>query len=636
MTSRITFLFWIVINAIPFFIFEYYPRLLEHNPFLQVKELNILLCALPFVWGAELYFSAFLLSWLRSRILQATIISILWAYHFIIILNWAYFGSTKTFLKVRDLSLFRFFEDKAMMLSLSSPHEIAIILIAVIIAFAASAYFLTVSKRNSTKFLLKQALINLGFSIAFISIPFLLYGGNIYEQRAGFIRHFMSPRTSLLISHAILSGKDDYQKLNLDELNLETLNTGNHSSSSSTNVLLIIVEALRFDSFKSSMPLTNKFVHDFGVVNKGFAAGTDTSYAQTTLITGQYPLRFPSRDYNSDISYPNIPIYEYFKRLNYRTAQFANEFSNTSLLTTSSGLDKVFNSDSYRNSQLKKYLHSDFRTKSAQATIPNFIIDAAYVDHFIDWIAEEDVPFLSTLYFESSHFPYDFIPKYMGKPKTEHPPLPSQYSFFSYSDQHAPLFKTRYHNTLHYLDQVISRLLESLRKEGLLENTLIIFTGDHGEGFHDPIGVTHGREITSAVTEVPIAFIGLDAKNAFQKQCTASHIDIYPTILDFLDLPVPKELQGVSLLNPKNCLARPKFIVSQGLKYQTALVSDGTLMIHDHQSDSFILKNQQLSDGNTHVLEQCLRKFRSQQLSYYDLEQKVRSKYAPPKLQSCL
>lgn len=100
-----------------------------------------------------------------------------------------------------------------------------------------------------------------------------------------------------------------------------------------------------------------------------------------------------------------------------------------------------------------------------------------------------------------------------------------------------------YHNTVNLVDACIGSVLDALKRTGLDQNTLVIVTTDHGIAFpHMKCCLTdHGIGVTlmMAYPGNPSAGVGNDA--------LVSHLDVYPTICDLLNLPPPSHLQGRSL-----------------------------------------------------------------------------------------
>ncbi|HWL54147.1 MAG TPA: sulfatase-like hydrolase/transferase [Chthoniobacteraceae bacterium] len=97
------------------------------------------------------------------------------------------------------------------------------------------------------------------------------------------------------------------------------------------------------------------------------------------------------------------------------------------------------------------------------------------------------------------------------------------------------------------LDEAYGRLRDALHSLGLLEDTIIVFTSDHGCHFK-----TRNREYKRSCHEasirVPGVISGPGFKGRGQFQGLASLIDLMPTVLEAAGVPVPPGLDGRSLL----------------------------------------------------------------------------------------
>ncbi len=112
--------------------------------------------------------------------------------------------------------------------------------------------------------------------------------------------------------------------------------------------------------------------------------------------------------------------------------------------------------------------------------------------------------------------------------------------------------ETRYLNALHYGDEALGELLKGLEARNLDRKTLFVIFGDHGEAFGQHDGnFGHTLFIYDENIRVPYVIVapGL-MQEPIQSESAVSLIDTAPTILDLLGLPIPRELQGTSMLDP--------------------------------------------------------------------------------------
>ena len=104
-----------------------------------------------------------------------------------------------------------------------------------------------------------------------------------------------------------------------------------------------------------------------------------------------------------------------------------------------------------------------------------------------------------------------------------------------------------YDGSIAYMDEFIGRLLKHISSLGLLENTLIIFTSDHGEEFMEHGGIYH-RGNHDEVLHVPLLIRMPGGASAGEKiHRVVRSIDISPTILEHLEITAPASFQGKSL-----------------------------------------------------------------------------------------
>ena len=107
-----------------------------------------------------------------------------------------------------------------------------------------------------------------------------------------------------------------------------------------------------------------------------------------------------------------------------------------------------------------------------------------------------------------------------------------------------------YDGEIAFVDENFGRLLDGLEARGLLENTIIIVVGDHGESLDQHSEPTHAAFVYDTTMRVPL-FIsvpsgGFARGGVIRRQVRT--VDLAPTVLDLLGLPVHPEMQGVSLV----------------------------------------------------------------------------------------
>jgi len=98
-------------------------------------------------------------------------------------------------------------------------------------------------------------------------------------------------------------------------------------------------------------------------------------------------------------------------------------------------------------------------------------------------------------------------------------------------------------------DRALGRILDGLRARGILDDTLVVVTADHGEGRGEHGEMTHGYLLHDATQHVPLVFRHPSLAPERVEDTLARLSDVFPTILDFVGVPAPAGLDGRSLLS---------------------------------------------------------------------------------------
>ena len=164
------------------------------------------------------------------------------------------------------------------------------------------------------------------------------------------------------------------------------------------------------------------------------------------------------------------------------------------------------------------------------------------------------------------------------------------------------------------IDYNVGRILQALESQGLLEDTIIVFTSDHGELLGDHRLWTKGPFFYEGLINVPLIVYDKDRIKPFVSEGLASSIDILPTVCNLNEMPVPLYADGISQAplfeNPaqsvRNCCmveyrngygkndCVSKVLVTEKLKY--VLYQTGECELTDLENDPEEKRN--LASGN--------------------------------------
>jgi uncharacterized protein len=176
--------------------------------------------------------------------------------------------------------------------------------------------------------------------------------------------------------------------------------------------------------------------------------------------------------------------------------------------------------------------------------------DRKNVTDLLSFLEQRDQkrPFMAYMFFESPHARYYFPPEsVIRKPYLED---------FNYATmdlkKDMPLIKNRYINSVHHLDSQLARIFDYLKQQGLMENTIVLVTGDHGEEFNEFGHWGHGSSFSDPQTHTPMV-LWIPGTGASVEDHMTSHLDVIPTLLPRLGVsnPTSDYALGFDMLGPK-------------------------------------------------------------------------------------
>ena len=193
------------------------------------------------------------------------------------------------------------------------------------------------------------------------------------------------------------------------------------------------------------------------------------------------------------------------------------------------------------------------------------------VHETLDWLQRRDptVPFFSYVSFHRPHAPFNppqwAWDQYINRPRVDPPrgEWASAFEEFREDNYHQTKFGrldpethhrtvTGYYGLITHIDMQLNRLLEGLADYELLDDTVIIFTSDHGDmmGDHDmyrkSVGFEGSANVPLIVRPAP-RFAGDAPRGQVITEVTELR-DIMPTVLDFAGVDVPDSVDGASLV----------------------------------------------------------------------------------------
>jgi arylsulfatase A-like enzyme len=414
------------------------------------------------------------------------------------------------------------------------------------------------------------------------------------------------------------------------------------------NIILLTVDTLRADHLRlygyarDTMPAIEEFARAAVVFENAVVPRGSTRPSYSSMLTGQYPFRHGVRSNSMVLNKHLRTLPEVLRDTGYHTAGFVSNFV---LLGEMSGLQQGF--DLY-----------DDNVEEREAVRENFERTAANTRRAIlDWLdSNPPEPFFLFINFIDPHGPYtpperhrlfrsdrerllkpDKIPEYQK--------VNGILNYFDYVD--------RYDAEIRYTDEAIRFLINDLKDKGSWDNSLVVFTADHGESLGEhKILFKHVDHLWEETTRVPLAIrmprraAQGDNDHPRRVRTLASPMDIMPTILAYLNIATETKFDGRNLLpvvRGKEDLKRAMLIeypnLSKAIDPRPDLYAIRTpthKLIREYRNDTAKLVRQAFFHIEADPLEQQAIPSSNLPPGYHDLAQQLESfveelrAYEPP------
>jgi arylsulfatase A-like enzyme len=124
-----------------------------------------------------------------------------------------------------------------------------------------------------------------------------------------------------------------------------------------------------------------------------------------------------------------------------------------------------------------------------------------------------------------------------------------QYVFDDRAPDFGNSYSDSYDKSINWTDRIIGQFLYDIDELGLLPNTVVVISSDHGEAFEEHGWEGHARNLYREVAEVPVIIIlPIVLDKGIVVDAVTANVDVWPTLLDLLGLPSMEGVDGVSQL----------------------------------------------------------------------------------------
>ncbi len=341
---------------------------------------------------------------------------------------------------------------------------------------------------------------------------------------------------------------------------------------SAPNVLFIVWDTVRSNSVslngynRETTPNLTRWAEKGVYFEKALSAAPWTYPSHANFFTGHWPFQINAQwKFALDTPYPTLA--EYLVARGYQTTAFVG---NTNSCNYETRLDRGFiHYDDYALTpralltrtgpgkwMLDKLLllvnpyerkWADLQARGAEG------INAT----FLSWLDQRrtDRPFFAFLNFFDAHEPYVPPSRYAGNFGIAPQGLVDQQALIDYVGTNKSLLTERdmalvldcYESCIAFLDDQFGRLMDTLRDRGLLENTIVVLTSDHGEAFGEHTLFTHAYAVEIQEVGVPLLILAPGATGGRREPTAVSLRDLPATLMDLLGLRDGSPFPGHSL-----------------------------------------------------------------------------------------
>ncbi|MEM1136220.1 MAG: sulfatase-like hydrolase/transferase, partial [Bacteroidota bacterium] len=311
------------------------------------------------------------------------------------------------------------------------------------------------------------------------------------------------------------------------------------------NILLIIADDMGYADIgcyggKANTPNLDKLAKNGMLFTNFYAAAPNCSPSRTGLLTGRSPSRVGMYSYRPanhpmHLRKEEITIAEVLQKENYQTAHFGKWHLGAL------PADSIFNHPQPKDQGFSYSLGTENNAIPSHLNPINFVRNGKKIGeqkgYSCQLVVNEALSWLDTIYDEANPF-FMYIAFHEPHKKVASPPeLVDKY-------QDLPSNDAAYLANVENLDIAVGRLLERLRKNGELDNTLIMFSSDNGSYRQASNGQLKAKKsyVYEGGIRVPAIFSWPNQiEKGRQIDKAAGFVDVFPTICHLLNITLPTD-----------------------------------------------------------------------------------------------
>jgi arylsulfatase A-like enzyme len=314
------------------------------------------------------------------------------------------------------------------------------------------------------------------------------------------------------------------------------------------NVLLVVIDTLRADRLgvygntRGLTPFLDELAARSHVVERVRAQAPWTNPSVASIFTSRYQSQHRIVDYRSVLVDAEVTLAEALKANGYVTGAFSANGLIGASLGFAQGFDQ-FSAHLLVTGADPTYLRVPWRADRLGAEA-------------LEWLATVQgggAPIFLYLHLMEPHAPYAPPPELLARLRGARPPLDLRAtSEAMYVTSTTPLDEAglqdvidAYDASVMAVDGALRRFFAALEQRGFLDDAVVVVTADHGEEFQEHGARGHGRTLYDEVIHIPLLVFDTAGQPGVVEDVVSS-VDIAPTVLQLVGVPIPATFEGRS------------------------------------------------------------------------------------------
>jgi arylsulfatase A-like enzyme len=328
------------------------------------------------------------------------------------------------------------------------------------------------------------------------------------------------------------------------------------------NVLLLVLDTVRALSLSAygygrpTSPVLERLAARGVLFDRAVATAPWTLPTHASLFTGKYPHELSANwSVPLDGTFPTVA--ERLTSLGFVTAGFA---ANLRYCSYEFGVNRGFGyyrdydvsfDEMWRTSSLSLAVALWLIERGGGYSAPGRLLAGRMNERFLAWVDDDSRrdprrPFFAFINYYDAHGPYEPPAPYDTMYSGKEPPTRDSGSR-DFTKEEVDGLLDAYDASITYLDRQLGELFAALEQRGLLANTVVIVTSDHGEEFNEHGQMNHGNTLYFPSLHVPLIMAGPRVAHGARVARPVTLRDIPATILDLVRAPATAVLPGQSL-----------------------------------------------------------------------------------------